>query len=141
LLMWRRAVQAADFGGGRMKIVRIIIGIVVGIVLGIGCVAAGDWINHQLFAPPAAEEWVAYARDAPFYRLVGLPLAYAAAAFAGAFAAAKIAARVWAGWIAGGVVVAGTIGNLFMIAHPLWMTLAFIVLVPAGAWFGARLAR
>ncbi len=123
-----------------MAIARIILGIVIGIALGLGAVIAGDMLNHQLFPPPPPDQWREYAVSAPFYKLVGLPIAYTIAAFAAAFAAAKIAARTWAGWVAGGVLTAATFANLIMVIHPLWMTIACVVFVPAAAWFGAKLA-
>lgn len=124
-----------------MGVVRIILGIIVGIALGLGCVIAGDWLNHQMFPPPPPEQWREYSLSAPFYKLIGLPIAYTFAALVAAFAAAKIAARVLAGWIAGGVLVAGTFANLVMVTHPLWITIACVVFVPAAAWFGARWGR
>lgn len=123
-----------------MGIVRIILGIVIGIAVGLGAVIAGDMINHAMFPPPPPEQWLDYSRNAPFYKLIGLPVAYTIASLVAAFAGAKIAARVWVGWIAGGVLTAATFANLVMISHPLWMTIVCIVFVPLAAWFGAKLA-
>jgi hypothetical protein len=128
-----------------MAVVRIVLGIVVGIAVGFGLVMLGDMINHRLFPPPAdvqitnpeaIRDWMA---TAPVISLLGLPLTWTIAAFAGAFAAAKIGARAWAGWIAGGALFAATCLNLAYIPHPLWMLIAALVLVPAAAWFGAKL--
>ncbi|MBC7770721.1 MAG: hypothetical protein H7124_18205 [Phycisphaerales bacterium] len=122
------------------SVVRIGLGIVVGVALGLGVVIAGDTINHALFPPPHLSEWENYVATAPFAAFIGLPIAYALAAFAAAFAGAKIAARIWAGWVSGGLLTAATFANLVMVHHPLWMTIACIVLVPLAAWFGAKLA-
>jgi len=121
-----------------MGVLRIVIGVLIGVALGIGCVLAGDWINMQMFPPPPPPEWRDYALNAPFYKLVALPVAYTIAAFVAAFAAAGIAQRRWAGWIAGGLLVASTFANLVMIVHPMWMTIACIVFAPLAAWFGAN---
>lgn len=123
-----------------MAIVRIILGVIIGVVLGLGVVILADKLNHMMFPPPPHPEWRDYAINAPFYKLIALPLGYAIAAFIAAFAAIKIAARALAGWIAGGLLVAATFANLVMIIHPLWMTVACIVFVPAAAWFGVKLA-
>ncbi len=123
-----------------MAIVRIVLGLVIGFALGLGCVIVGDMINHALFPPPPPEQWREYAVSAPFYKLMGLPVAYTLASFVAAFAGAKIAARIWAGWIAGGFLAGATFTNLFMIPHPLWMTVVCVVFVPAAVWFGAKLA-
>lgn len=128
-----------------MGAVRIVLGIVLGIAVGIGLVMAGDAINHQLWPPPPdlqvtnPEAIRDYMATAPITSLLGLPVTWTIAAFAGAFAAAKIGARAWAGWIAGGVLFALTGMNLVMIPHPLWMLVAAIVAVPLAAWFGGKI--
>lgn len=121
-----------------MAIVRIILGIVIGVALGMGAVIVGDIVNHQLFPPPPPEQLQDYLATAPIVALIGLPIAYSLAALVAAFAGAKIAGKVWPGWVAGGVLVAGTIANLVMITHPLWMTIACAVFVPLAAFLGAR---
>lgn len=128
-----------------MAIVRIILGIVIGVAVGLGLVMAGDWINHRLWPMPAdvqitnPEAIRDYMATAPITSLLGLPVTWTFAAFAGAFAGAKIGARVWAGWISGGLLFAATCLNLAMIPHPLWMLIASVVLVPLAVWFGAKL--
>lgn len=121
-----------------MGAVRLILGLLVGVALGMGIVMAGDALNHRMFPPPPPEQVHEYLTNAPVINLVGLPIAYTLAALAAAFTAAKIGARQWAGWVAGGVLVAGTIANLIMIVHPLWMTVACAIFVPLAAWLGAR---
>jgi len=122
-----------------MVVVKIVLAIVLGVVLGFGVVIAGDAINHLLFPAPAPADWPRYVETAPFTAFIGLVIAYALAAFVAAFMAARGGRRAWAGWIAGGLLTAATYANLFMIPHPLWMTVACVVLTPLGAWFGARL--
>lgn len=128
-----------------MAVIRLILGIVIGIAAGIGVVMLGDMLNHRFFPPPPEvqvtnpEAIREYMQTAPVLSLLGLPVTWTIAAFVAAFAAAKISARHWAGWVAGGVLAAATGLNLVMIPHPLWMLIAAIVFVPAGAWFGAQL--
>lgn len=123
-----------------MASVRIILGVVIGVALGLGVVMLGDTLNHMMFPPPPPQDWPDYAFDAPVHKLIALPITYTIAAFVAGFAAAKIAARAWAGWIAGGLLVAATFANLFLIVHPLWMIAACIVCVPAAAWLGVKFA-
>lgn len=128
-----------------MAILRIILGVVIGVAVGLGVVMAGDWINHRLWPPPPEvqvtnpEAIRDYMATAPMTSLLGLPVTWTIAAFAASFAGAKIGARLWTGWIAGGLIFAATCLNLVMIPHPLWMLVSAIVLVPAAAWFGAKL--
>lgn len=128
-----------------MTIVRIVLGVVIGVAVGFGLVMVGDALNHRLFPPPAdlqvtdREALGRYMATAPIISLLGLPVTWMVAAFAGAFAGAKIGARAWTGWIAGGALIAATCLNLALIPHPLWMLVAAIVFAPLAAWFGAKL--
>jgi hypothetical protein len=128
-----------------MGALRIVLGIVAGVAVGIGLVMLGDSLNHRFFPPPAdlqvtnPDALRQYMASAPITSLLGLPVTWTIAAFAGAFAAAKIGARAWAGWIAGGALFAATCLNLVLIPHPLWMLIVALVFVPLAAWFGARL--
>lgn len=124
-----------------MSIMRIALGSLAGVVVGLCAVTAGDTLNHLIFPPPPPDQWASYVATAPFTVFVGLVVTYAAAAFLAAFTAAKIAVRVWPGWIAGGLLTAATFANLFMITHPLWMTIICVMLTPLAAWFGAKAAR
>ncbi len=127
-----------------MAIVRIVGGVLAGVALAFGVVFAGDWLNHQLFPPPAdlnvrdPESLRAYVASAPLASLVGLPLTWTIAGAVGAFAGARIAGRVWAGWIAGAALFAATLANLALIPHPWWMLAAAVVFVPLACWFAAR---
>lgn len=127
-----------------MAIVRVILGIVIGIAVGVGLVMIGDWVNHRLWPPPAdvqltnPEAIREYMATAPMTSLLGLPVTWTVAAFAGAFAGAKVGGRVWAGWVAGGALCAATGLNLLLIPHPLWMLVASVILVPLAAWLGAK---
>lgn len=122
-----------------MTVVRIIIGLVVGFALGLGFVIGGDRLNHALFPPPPPEQWAEYALTAPVQNLALLPITYIVAALLSAFVAAKIGGRAWAGWIAGGFLTGAMFVNLFMITHPLWITVVCVVGAPLAVWFGARL--
>lgn len=123
-----------------MQVVRSIFGNVLGIALGLGVVVAGDTLNLLLFPPTAAEKFLSDVRALPFSKLLALPFVYALAAFAAAWTATKIAARMWAGWIAGGVLMAATYANLVLVAHPTWFTIVCIVLAPLAVWFGVKLS-
>lgn len=138
-------VERVQRGLSQMAILRVVLGIVIGIAAGIGVVMLGDTLNHRFFPPPPEvqvtnpEAIRDYMQTAPVLSLLGLPVTWTLAALVAAFAAAKIGAKRWAGWIAGAVIFAATSLNLVLIPHPLWMTVAAIVLVPAAAWFGAQL--
>ena len=127
---------------------RAILSIVGGVIAAFVIVMLGDMLSQALAAssagaPPAdmtdraaIEAWMA-----------GLPVTVFAVMLAGwtlaAFSAAYLAARfgrrgAWPGWVAAGLFLCATTANLLMIPHPVWMTVAGVVLVTAGGWAGAR---
>ena len=125
-------------------ILRVVLGVVVGVAIAMAVVMAGDWLHMRYFPIPPGVNATdpralgAYLASAPIASLVGLPLTWMLAGGAGAFVAALIAKRRWAGWIAGAVLLAGTLLNLAFIPHPWWMLVAALIAVPLAIWFAAR---
>ena len=64
-------------------------------------------------------------------------------AILGGWTAARISRRHprIAALLVGAMVLAGVIANATMIPHPLWMTVAGVLLPLPAAWLGARLGR
>ncbi len=127
---------------------RAILSIVAGVVAAFVIVMLGDMLSHMLAAssagaPPtdmsdrAAME--AYVEGLPTTVFAVMLAGWTLAAFAAGFVAARFGRKgVWPGWVAAGVFFCATAANLLMIPHPVWMTVAGIVLVLAGGWAGAR---
>ncbi|MFR0656709.1 hypothetical protein SB719_19340, partial [Pantoea sp. SIMBA_079] len=80
--------------------------------------------------------------SAPTGKLVWVLLGWLVAAFAGGWLATRLARvhRLAAGLAVGVLIVLGVLLNAWMLPHPLWMTLAGVVLPVLLAWAGARLA-
>ena len=128
---------------------RAILSVVAGVVAAFVIVMLGDMLSHAVAAssagaPPtdmndrAAME--AYVAALPTTVFVVMLAGWTIAAFAAAFVAARFGRKgAWPGWVAAGAFLCATAANLLMIPHPIWMTVAGIVLVVAGGWAGARL--
>ena len=61
-------------------------------------------------------------------------------ALVGGYVAARIARKPRPALVVGIVIEIGVIANAVMIPHPLWMTIAGVLLPVPAAWLGARLA-
>ncbi|MCS6625009.1 hypothetical protein N0B44_19010 [Roseibacterium beibuensis] len=128
---------------------RAILSIVAGVVAAFVIVMLGDMLSHAVAASSAgAPPSDMTDRAAIEAYMAGLPTTVFAVMLAGwtiaAFAAAFVAARfgrkgAWPGWVAAGVFLCATGANLLMIPHPVWMSVAGVVLVVVGGWIGARL--
>lgn len=128
-----------------MTLVRAILGVLLGVAVGFGLVMVGDTLNHMFWPPPPdlqvtnPEAIRDYLATAPVTSLLAMPVSWTIAAFAAALVAAAVGKHIWAGWIAGGVILAGTGLNLAFIPHPLWMLIAAVIAVPLAGWIGARI--
>lgn len=125
---------------------RLVLGVLAGVVAGFATVFLIELVSGKLFPMPAGLDPTDAAAMKAY--VAGLPagaFALVLAALAlGATDAAWIAARVaerrrLAGWIAGGIFLAVTLVNVVSIPHPLWFTVASLVLAAGGAGLGARL--
>ncbi|MDB5707058.1 MAG: hypothetical protein JWN66_4174 [Sphingomonas bacterium] len=57
----------------------------------------------------------------------------------GVWLALRISDWRWSGWIAVVIVLAGSIANIVILPHPLWMQACAIVFPLLGGWIGIRL--
>jgi hypothetical protein len=128
---------------------RFTLGTVIGIVVAFAVLMGIELLSHALYPPPDAirvaiekHDYAAmrslvkdYFPKAPLMALVLIPVAWVAGTFLGALAATGISRgrSIVPAIIVGGLILAGTIANLMMIPHPLWMTLAGVLGVPAAA--------
>lgn len=125
---------------------RRVLSVLAGLAAGFATVFLIEMISTSLYPMPAGLD-PANAAAMKAY-IAALPAAAFAlvltAMFSGALVAALTAARLagrqrLAGWIAGGIVVAATVINIFAIPHPLWFAAASVGLAAIGAGLGARL--
>ena len=128
---------------------RRILAVIAGIVVFVVVVSVMDAISHQLHPMPEGlsmedmDGMAAFIADAPFGAMFVVMLGWIIGAFGGCFTAAKIAVdqhRLVAG-IVGALAFAGTAMNLFMLPHPLWMTIGGLLGITVGAHLGWKLGE
>ncbi|QNP40026.1 hypothetical protein [Lysobacter solisilvae (ex Woo and Kim 2020)] len=126
---------------------RTIVGIVVGLVVAWLAMSACEFASLFLHRPPAGmdlrdpQALAAHIAAAPTSAMLVVVVGWMLAALLGGWVAARIARhRRVAALVIGALVVLGVIANSMIIPHPLWMTIAGLVLPLPLAWFAARLA-
>jgi hypothetical protein len=128
--------------------IRTILGILVGLVVAWLTISICEFASLFLHRPPPGldlrdpQALAAHIAAAPLSAMLIVVVGWALGAFLGGWVAARIARhRRVAALIIGALVLAGVIANSMMIPHPLWMTIAGLVLPLPIAWLAARMVR
>ena len=122
---------------------------VVGVVVAWLVIVLSQLAGAAAYPPPPGldvtdpQQLAAFIQAAPAMAMAFVLAGYALAALLGGWVAARISRahpRI-AALLVGAMVLAGVIANMSMIPHPLWMTVASVLLPLPAAWLGARLSR
>ena len=125
------------------KISAVVLGVVVAVIL----ITTIESLGHMVYPPPNdldpanTEALQAYVMNAPIAALLLVISAWIIATLAGGLLACFIAREspmVYAS-IVGGLVLLGTIMNLFAIPHPLWFSITAVLAVIATIFITGRL--
>ena len=127
---------------------RIVLGFIAGIVVAMILIVAIEALGHAVYPPPADADFgdpaavEALLATAPVGALAFVIAAYVAGAVGGGLVAAFAANRGPAllASSVGGLVLVGTVANLFIIRHPTWFVLVAPASVIAATFVAARLA-
>lgn len=126
---------------------RIFAAVLLGMLAAVAAMLVLELIGMQLFPLPSAalqdETDLAQAvAQASTGKLLWVLAGWGIASFCGGWVAGRIAAvrRTMAGIAIGVLVVAGVVLNVTALPHPLWMTIAGLLLPLPLAWLGARLS-
>ncbi|HET8818799.1 MAG TPA: hypothetical protein VFM73_04580 [Xanthomonadaceae bacterium] len=128
---------------------RTVLGVLAGLAAMIAVITLVQWGGAQLFPPPPGidmrdpDALATVMAQMPLGALAFVVVAWLLGAFAGGWVAARISVqypRVAAAIVALAV-VAGVVMMILAFPHPLWMTIAGLVLPVPLALAGARLAR
>jgi len=126
---------------------RNILAVLLGIlVAGLG-IAAIEALGHKVYPPPEdldpsnAEAFAAAIAAMPIPALLFVPLAWFLGTMAGAAVAANIShtGKLRSSLIVGAVMLAGGLGTLVMIPHPLWLSVLGVLVFFPATWIGSRL--
>lgn len=128
---------------------RTILGILAGLVVAWLTMSACEFASLYLHRPPVGmdlrdpQALAVHIAAAPASAMLVVVAGWTLAALLGGWVAARIARhRRTAALVIGALVVLGVVANNMMIPHPLWMTIAGVLLPIPAAWLAARgLAR
>lgn len=115
-----------------MSMLRNILAVICGFVTFFLLILAVQKVGHVVYPPPAdinfgnAEQARAYVKTLPVGAILFVGLSYVAGAFGGSVVASAVGTLkpLYFGVTIGGVVLAFTLMNFFIIPHPLWFMLA-----------------
>jgi hypothetical protein len=127
---------------------RAVLAVVAGCVLSVLIISGMDAISHFVYPPPAGLN----AGDPAAVRTIieqmptGAFIVIVAgwilgAGFGSWFATRLSGSRRWAGVVVGGVTLAATGFNMFLIPHPVWVVITALIGIPLATWGGIRAAR
>ena len=128
---------------------RKILALVLGAVVAGSTVAGIEKLGHLAFPPPADLDWqdtamvAAYVAELPSSAFMFVLAAWVTGAFLGSVVAtlgAQHRSYIYA-VVVTGLILAASIVNLVMISHPLWFTVATIVLEPVAGYLAWLIAR
>jgi hypothetical protein len=126
---------------------RSILAVLAGVFLGVVVISTVQAIGHAVYPPPPdldptnVEAFKAAVANMPAGALIFVLLAWALGAFAGGGLSAWLARRshMLHALIAGAVLLVNGIISLVMIPHPLWVTVAGVLVFLPAAYVGSRL--
>lgn len=128
--------------------VRTILGILAGAVVAWLAISVCEFASLFLHRPAPGldmrdpQALAAHIAAAPLSAMLLVVLGWSLAALLGAWVAARIARhKTVAALFIGALVLLGVVANNMMIPHPLWMTIAGVVLPIPLAWLATRRMR
>ena len=125
---------------------RTIAGVVVGVVVAWLTIMLAEFASAPLHPMPAGldmrnpESVAAFVATLPASALLLVLSGWVLGGLVGGYVAASISRKPRPALTVGIVIVLGVIANAVMIPHPMWMTIAGVLLPVPAAWLGAKLA-
>ncbi len=126
---------------------RTILAVLVGLVVAVLTMLASEYIGMSLFPPPPGTQLDTEAdlarliASASTGKLAWVLFGWTLAAFIGGWVASRISRRhrIAAAVSVGVFIVVGVVLNVSMLPHPLWVTIAGVLLPIPAAWSAARI--
>jgi hypothetical protein len=122
---------------------RAVLAVVAGVVTGSVVITIIESLAHRVYPLPPLDFNDPVALRAaiatlPLMALILVVVGWTVGTLAGARTAVAISPRRQVAWIVGGLFVASTALNLYLIPHPVWMAVAGPAAVLAAAWLVSR---
>ena len=127
--------------------IRPFLGVTAGIVLALAVIRLVQGLGQRLVPPPAgldpsdAAAFKAAVASVPAAVLVVVLVAYAVGTFAGAWLSARIAGGPFYAFLVGGAMTLIGAKQVISTPHPVWFTVATILVFLPSAWLASRLAN
>ena len=122
--------------------IRTLAGLAAGLTIALVTIIVLEAIGNQLYPPPAGYDMTApSAESLPFETLIWPVIGWFLGALGGCWIALRLSANSRAGWAIAAFVLAATVLNLALIAHPLWMIVAGSVAPIFGGWIAQLLPK
>lgn len=120
--------------------VRNLAGLAAGLAVALIAIVLVEAVGHQLFpAPPGYDMSQSSSLALPVETLIWPVIGWLLGALAGSWVALRISGTPWTGWAIAGLVLAATVLNFALIAHPAWMMVAGALGPVLGGWIAQRL--
>jgi len=127
---------------------RSLAAVFTGLVSAIIVITLVETVGHTIFPPPAGfdpmtpEGMSAIVAQMPTAALLFVLIAYLCGGVTGGVVAVKVAgsSRLTEALVVGSVLMVGALFNVMTIPHPIWMSVASVVVQLPAAYLGARLA-
>jgi len=128
--------------------VRRIVAVIAGLVVAFLVIILVETVNHAIYPLPEdvnvhdPQSLKAMMSKMPLGAIAGVVVAWVLGALAGSFTAAKIARSggLLPGLGVGIVLLLGSVLNMLVLPHPVWVWACALILIPAASALGARLA-
>ena len=128
--------------------VRRILAVIAGLAVAFLVIIVIEMINHAIYPLPEdvnpldAQSLKSAMAGMPAGALAGVVLAWILGALAGSFTAAKIAGSggLLPGLVVGIFLLLGSVLNMAVLPHPVWVWAAALILIPTASVLGTRLA-
>jgi hypothetical protein len=126
--------------------IKKVFGTILGAFLGGTSLGLIELLSHAVYPPPEdldpmdLDQLRVHISELPAGALMFIIAAYIVGSLVAGWVAGKITRSMTSALVAGGLLMIGGVVNVVLIPHPLWFTLASVIVYLPCAWLGGRCA-